>query len=449
MILHGDLFDILPTLAGESLDAGVVDPPYGIGMMGKEWDTFKPGSHRESKRAAWNGGVKHNANLAGRVRSPASSPSQIEYDRSVAGQRRFQQWTMHWAREVWLVLKPGAYLLVCGAPRSYHRMICGVEDAGFEVRDCLSWNFGQGFPKSRNLGAGRGTGLKPGWEPILVARKPFRGSLTRTLAAHGCGALNVEACRLELLEGDTENGASAEGRWPPNVIFDEEAAVILDASVPDLQPGGNLTGAEPSGNVKTTYNPFSGRHAWEAYGDRGGASRFFYVAKASRAERDLGCEDLVASSGGTATNRKEGSAGLRSPRAGAGRTGGGRNIHPTVKPLALMRWLVRLVTPPGGTVLDCFCGSGTTGMAARLEQREFIGIEREAAYVAIAERRIAACAPLFDAEESSHVGSTVRTASDRENQESLLDRGEHEEDAGGGGPAAPGPIDTKSDGTHE
>lgn len=132
------------------------------------------------------------------------------------------------------------------------------------------------------------------------------------------------------------------------------------------------------------------------YGDSGGASRFFYTAKPSREERDYGIYDLGPKSGGEATHRTDGSAGLNNPRAGAGRTGGARNFHPTVKPVELMRWLVRLVTPPNGLVLDPFTGSGTTGMACRYEQRDFIGIEREAEYIEIAERRIAAVAPLFN-----------------------------------------------------
>lgn len=126
-----------------------------------------------------------------------------------------------------------------------------------------------------------------------------------------------------------------------------------------------------------------------AYGDSGGASRFFFVAKASRSERDAGCESLPARSGGEATDREDGSAGTNSPRAGAGRTGGARNIHPTVKPVALMRWLVRLVTPPGGVVLDPFMGSGTTGVAVMQEGRRFIGVEQSAEYMEIARCRVA------------------------------------------------------------
>lgn len=188
----------------------------------------------------------------------------------------------------------------------------------------------------------------------MLGRKPFKGSVTANLATHGTGALNVDACRLEsgpvVLDGGAPgftadkgwNGnsmtrpASREvvGRWPANVLLDDEAVALLD---------------EQTGKLAS---------------DSGGASRFYYVAKPSREERDFGCHC-------------------------------GRNGHPTVKPIELMRWLVRLVTPPGGTVLDPFLGSGTTGMACRYELREFVGIEREAEYIQIAERRIAAVAPLF------------------------------------------------------
>jgi DNA modification methylase len=422
MIHHGDLFDVLPTLAAESVDALVSDPPYGIGFMGKQWDTFKPGE--EAKRIVPNRAIdSDNPNLRGRTRGPASSPSAIEYDYSVAGLRGFQKWTEEWAVEVFRVMKPGAYGVVCGAPRAYHRMACGLEDAGFEIRDCLSWLFGSGFPKSLNLGDGRGTALKPAHEPIVLIRKPFKGSVKANVAKHGTGALNIDACRLattdvlnlpgpngglagparRAVEGrtDVSDGPDYEqsplGRWPANVCLDEEAAAMLDEMSGNLRAGGDLTGNEPSKPAKNVYGEYKGRGAWDSYGDSGGASRFYYVAKPSRSERDEGIYDLAPKSGGAATDRTDGSAGLNSPRAGAGRNGTARNIHPTVKPVELMRWLIRLITPPGGVVLDPFLGSGTTGMAARYELREFIGIEREAEYVAIAERRIASVAPLFAA----------------------------------------------------
>lgn len=421
-ILHGNCIEVLTTLPAASIDACVTDPPYGIGFMGKEWDTFKPGSGKHRKlihpREREASKIESaNPNIRGRHRSPALSPSQIEYDYSVAGLRKFQAWTEEWAREVFRVLKPGAYIVVCGAPRAYHRMASGLEDAGFEIRDCLAWLFGSGFPKSLNIGYGLGTALKPAHEPIVLARKPFKGTVKGNVEKFGTGALNIDACRIPTDEhcrprdqperratsrdfptagGGTGSGATSDlGRWPANVVLDDIASMVLDEQSGELTSG-NYSGERHSDKFRNVYGKFKGVSAGDAHeGSVGGASRFYYVAKPSREERDYGCGSLRTHSGGEATNRTDGSAGLKNPRAGAGRTGGGRNFHPTVKPVELMRWLVKLVTPVGGTVLDPFLGSGTTGMAARYEMRTFIGIEREADYIAIAERRIAAVAPLF------------------------------------------------------
>ena len=291
------------------------------------------------------------------------------------------------------VLKPGAHVVVCASPRMAHRVTCGLEDAGFEIRDVLCWLYGSGFPKSLNLGDGRGTALRPAHEPIILARKPCGGTVRACVEQNGTGALNIDACRLggepwRKVNGETGGGyrtgkfmgaagrgeptqvntvtrGSDLGRWPPNVALDEAAAEMLDA---------------------VDRGPTSGA-----------VSRFFYCAKASREERERGCEDLPLRTAGKVTGgRQEGSAGLNSPRAGAGRTSGARNHHPTCKPLALMRWLVRLITPPGGLVLDPFVGSGTTGIACIQEQLRFIGIEREAEYVQIAKARIGSAAERFE-----------------------------------------------------
>jgi DNA modification methylase len=421
VIHHGDLFDVLPTLAETSIDSCVTDPPYGIGFMGKKWDTFSPDKARASKHFAINNGDhgrkdSPNPNLRGRRQTPAMSPSQIEYDRSLTGSREFQDWTEAWAREVLRVLKPGAYLLVCGAPRSYHRMVCGVEDAGFEVRDSLMWIFGQGFPKSLNLGDGRGTALKPSYEPIILARKPCEGSTTATFAKHGTGTLNIDACRIGTSKavpasvpkdgtrqgqgiygqyGDldgTESGFDPNiGRWPANVLLDEDAAEILDAQSGQLTSGdssgffGDVARSQSMGDKRAMIRPES------VYADSGGASRFFYVAKPSRSERDAGCHELPTRQ--RDETRKAGDPGGDNPRNRGLQQRG--NSHPTVKPIDLMRWLVRLVTPIDGIVLDPFTGSGTTGCACAYEGRLFVGIERESEYVAIAERRIASCVPLL------------------------------------------------------
>lgn len=405
---------VMRAMPADSVDAGVTDPPYGIGFMGKEWDTFDPEKARATKHFAINNGDhgrkdSPNPNLRGRRQTPAISPSQIEYDRWIEGQRGFQRFTEGWARELLRVLKPGAHLVVCGAPRSAHRMVCGLEDAGFEIRDSFAWLFGQGFPKSKNLRdedgskSGWGTALKPGHEPICLARKPLRSDVENTAAVWGVGALNIEACRINpgaVVPGGS-GGFSAdgsmhgvdghyEGRWPANVLLDEHAASLLDEHA-----GERVSGANPTRRGSDKFRKIFGTFKGEASctpargAERGGASRFYFVAKPSRAERDFGCEDLPARTPGECTEREEGSAGI-TPYAGAGRSGGGRNFHPTVKPVALMRWLMRLVTPPAGTVLDPFLGSGTTGMAAAVDGYTFLGIEKEEKYMALSDARISA-----------------------------------------------------------
>ena len=365
-LIEADCFVALKTFADASIDSVVTDPPYELGFMGKEWDGT---------------GIAYSVEL--------------------------------W-REVLRVLKPGGHLLAFGATRTYHRMTCAIEDAGFEIRDSISWLYAQGFPKSLSVskaidskggpeairrlsmgenytpsGRGRvnydhgggsamngssepvalseaakqwegwGTAVKPAHEPIVMARKPLIGTVAANVLAHGTGALNIDGCRIgaeerprivsdrrsganksygDGLGGSLAAGTTTEGRWPSNVLLDESAAAELDAMTE-----GKLHGAS--------------RFFFVVKGDPCNAHRFRYVAKPSRKERD---------------------------------TGGARNVHPTVKPVELMRYLVRLVTPPGGAVLDPFTGSGTTGMAARLEGFGFIGIEREPEYCQIAKARIEA-----------------------------------------------------------
>lgn len=442
MMHHGDLFAVLPTLGAASIDACVTDPPYGIGFMGKEWDSFKPElSERLRERGhSWVKKRPDNPNLNGRVRQPGVSPSAVEYDRSSEGQRGFQAWTERWAREVHRVLKPGAYLVVCGAPRSHHRMMCGLEDAGFVIRDCFAWLFGSGFPKNYNLGNGKGTALKPAHEPIALAWKPFAGSIKATHQKHGTAALNIDACRVgdeqiisngqavsdlnarRFREGtrptayDAPQEASSHcGRWPANVLLDEVAAAQLDAQTSELSTHGCGEHYRDTEKTRNLYRAFAGTAslAPAQQTEIGGASRFYYVAKPSREERDYGCEGLplgkvrpdgAAFGEQTMWNGQNGDAEWRAknPNHPA------RNSHPTVKPVELMRWLVKLVVPIGGVCLDPFTGSGTTGMACRYELREFIGIEREAEYVAIAERRIAAVCPLFSTDVPNHLESGMR-----------------------------------------
>lgn len=351
-----------------SVDAVLTDPPYELGFMGKRWDAS---------------GIAFSVFL--------------------------------W-RAVLEVMKPGAFLLAFGGTRTSHRMVCAIEDAGFEIRDSIEWLYGTGFPKSLNLGEGRGTALKPAHEPICLAMKPLEGTFAANLAAHGTGALNIDETRIAISDkggrwgdgrragGFVDTGAGkgdgvpngkrhAAGRWPANVILDEDTAAKLDAQTAHLKSGGKIgkdtaAAAAARGAVVAMRPHDAPRGEWVPHGDSGGASRFFYVAKPGRKERDAGCDALPVRTGGEMTERTEGSDGLNSPRAGAGRTGGARNFHPTVKPVELLRYLVKLITPPGGLVLDPFAGSGSTGVAALAEGREFLGVELTPEYAAIAKARL-------------------------------------------------------------
>lgn len=244
-------------------------------------------------------------------------------------------------------------------------------------------------------------GVAPNGEPIVLARKPLAGTVAGNCLAYGTGALNVDGCRVGF-EGAAFDGTglgrreepvvgNPAGRWPANVILDPEAAALLDEQSGTLTSGANPT-RRRSDKFRTAYGDFEGEsECIPARGaDSGGASRFFYCAKASRAERNAGLDHLPI-----AGRTDDGYGSIQTPNGEARSTPREnwnprevRNPHPTVKPIELMRWLVRLVTPPGGTVLDPFCGSGSTGCAAVLEDFDFVGIEREAEYVALAEARI-------------------------------------------------------------
>jgi len=371
-IYVGDALEVLRGWPDCFVDAVVTDPPYGIGLMGREWDTFAPGV--AENRVQPNREIKSdNPNLKGRKNRPASGRAQVEYDRSISAQLKFQEWTRAWAAEAFRVMKPGAHLLCFASTRTYHRMACGIEDAGFEIRDQIGWLFGSGFPKSHNLKdewKGWGTALKPAWEPIAVARKPLMGTVAENVKKWGVGAVNIDGCRVgenrpASRSGDTTHWRKMEGRtdfsigkrdldtdkgrWPANVIHDGSGEVLL---------------------------------AFPRAEDWGTAARFFYSAKASREDRNEGMdgfEERVTDDGRekAADNAYQRGVTLR------------KNHHPTVKPTLLMRYLCRLVTPHGGLVLDPFFGSGSTGKAAVREDLNFLGIEREAEYVAIAEKRIA------------------------------------------------------------
>lgn len=363
-VCHGDCLLVMPALTPDSIDAIVTDPPYGLKFMGKGWDRGVPGV------PFWLAALR--------------------------------------------VTKPGAYLLAFGGTRTYHRLTVAIEDAGWEIRDCLSWLYGSGFPKSHN-GAWGGTALKPAWEPIIMARKPMVATVAKNVAQHGTGGLNIEGCRIEATErphrvaedhgvarsayeggaasqgGSRAAGTTSQGRWPANVVLDEDAARVLDEQTGTLKSGDKLLH-----HVRTTTKTrvaYGEREALPEHypGDSGGASRFFYTAKASRAERNAGLDGMPEVAHQRYGEQGQGPTPQQTPR----HVQRAANHHPTVKPLDLMQWLCRLVTPKGGLILDPFCGSGTTGRAAVAEGFRFIGIEKEAEYVEIARARIAEYAPLF------------------------------------------------------
>lgn len=364
---HGDCIEVMRSMADGSVDSIVTDPPYELGFMGKSWDST---------------GIAYSVEL----------------------------WT-----EALRVLKPGGHLLAFSGSRTYHRMACAIEDAGFEIRDQIMWLYGSGFPKSLNVskaidkvaGAERkiigetkkgaqskstgrygawgggitptapatpaaqqwegwGTALKPAHEPIVLARKPLsEKTVAKNVLQHGTGALNIDESRVpgesipinkletwsgfgEKVKPEYEQEINNKGRFPANLIHDGSDEVV------------------------------------DRFPDNGSAARFFYCAKANKRDRNEGLEDFMPRK--SDESRKEGNPGGDNPRnRGVNKT---QNFHPTVKPTDLMRYLVKLITPPGGVVFDPFMGSGSTGKGAIIEGFNFVGIEQDADYLDIARARI-------------------------------------------------------------
>jgi site-specific DNA-methyltransferase (adenine-specific) len=330
-VVEGDCLDRLAELEDASVDAVVCDPPYGIGFQGERWD------------------------------GPAIREAAARHGR-LAPAHAYQAWCRGWAAHCLRILRPGGHLVAFGSPRTAHRLACGLEDAGLELRDTLMWLYGTGMPKSRRLPGGRATTLKPAYEPIMLARRPPEGPVERNLERHGTGALNTDACQVA-------------GRHPANLVLSHSHACRPDRCQPCC-PVALVDSAADRARAPSR--------------SRRQVSRLFYCPKASRRERDAGCDHLP---------RRSLDLFPRARRGGHG-PAAARNPHPTVKPLALMRWLVRLVTLPGGLVLDPFCGSGTTGAAAVLERRRFLGIELDTGYARIARARIAHHASASDPGEA-------------------------------------------------
>ena len=423
-IHHGDCLDVMRSMPDGSVDAVVTDPPYGLEFMGKEWDApwkqgfAEFGMKDGNRRAAPVFGSKRNpccrtCRKHKRETKRCGCPTPDFDETPATFAQSFGSWCETWSIEALRIAKPGAHLLAFGGTRTFHRLTCAIEDAGWEVRDCLSWLYGSGFPKSHN-GPWGGTALKPAWEPVVMARKPLIGTVAANHAAHGTGALNIDGCRIATTDaysypngpgghvaptslGMRKDGTSSLrretpvesnplGRWPANVLLDEDAAAALDE-----QSGVSTSNDPGTTHVNDPYFGLKGERRNAGYdGDFGGASRFFYTSKASRAERNAGLDGFPEEMPDNAVDRAAARAGLEGRGRGRGSLSKPRaNIHPTVKPVDLMRWLVRLVTPHGATVLDPFLGSGTTLVAALQEGCRAIGIEREAQYVEIAKARVA------------------------------------------------------------
>ena len=316
----GDCLDVVRVMPDCSIDAVVTDPPYALVSIVKRF-----------------GAVGAKPTKGGDVYSRSSAGFMGKaWD---TGERAF---AVEFWQEIYRVLKPGGHVAAFSGSRTYHRLACAVEDAGFEIRDQVMWLYGSGFPKSHNAGHGWGTALKPAHEPIVLARKGLIGTVAANVAAHGTGAINIDGCRVET-HGHLK-------RWPANVVHDGSDEVV--AAFPETKSGdhrkpGKINRFRANVDFKRgcDVSTFSG------VGDAGPASRFFYAAKADG-------DDRIGSK------------------------------HPTVKPVDLMQWLCRLITPPGGLILDPFAGTGTTGEAAWREGFRAVLIEREAEYQADIARRM-------------------------------------------------------------
>lgn len=329
-IIHGDCLTEMVKMESNSIDFIVTDPPYGLKFMGRDWDQGIPG---------------------------------------------IKIW-----KQALRICKPGAMMAAFGGTRTFHRLTCLIEDAGWEIRDCIMWLYGSGFPKSHNKFGfeGYGTSLKPAWEPIILAMKPCDGTFSQNIEKWGLGGINIDETRIECepIEiglskahlgnkyGSGKGGrrtnekyVNIKGRWPANLILDEEAAEMLDQQSGILKSGSIKPHHKFKLEKKSTFGQYASKTGISMPENSGGASRFFYCAKASSKERNSGLEN--------------------------------QNNHPTVKPISLMKYIIKLLAPPGSpTLLDPFAGSGSTICAAVQLGINAIGIEKEKEYCEIAEKRV-------------------------------------------------------------
>lgn len=420
-VLHGDCMEVMEAFEDNSIDSLVTDGPYGLGFMGKSWDKFTS--------------------------------------------KEYQDFCFEWGSKALRVLKPGGYCLSFSAPRKYHRMVCGLEDAGFKIKDMINWVFGSGFPKSLDISLainkllggvvkkgdmkiapdggrydkrkkignpltdycyagdiieeedhyekipsnsealkwyGYGTGLKPAQEPIVLAQKPYKGTYAKNVLKWGVGGLYINGCRINYLNEGEDSRVYDEsrnlthgkhlnatikyapdgnahrmfkpnkGRWPSNLILDEVSSEMIDYQSGDLERSGrpNLIGRHYNDSKWFNANLGGMFKANRQHMDRGGASRFFYCAKAHKSERNAGLDDLEDKPVPALQGNLDGCLNTKGIPSIA------KNDIATLKPINLMRYLVRLVTPPNGTVLDPFAGSGTTGIACIIEGFNYVLIEK-------------------------------------------------------------------------
>lgn len=386
VLYQGNMLDMLEVIQPNSIDSIVTDPPYGLTSITKRFGKKNSAPAQYGKDGAF-------SRLSKGFMGKEWDGSGIEYN--------VDAW-----RRCYEILKDGGYLLAFGGSRTYHKIAVAIEEAGFEIRDCIMWIYGSGFPKSMNIEKvietreqsgksyipqtflsdkwkGWGTCLKPAFEPIIVARKPFKGSLIDNIIKNGTGGLNIDECRVPSKKGEYDIRhytnedcfqnvkpkksqfqvkPQPDGRFPANVIltYDETDYNEVCGGFPNGKKNGSIGKRYKMNNQ--VYGNYGECNKFIAYDDEGNASRYFYCAKASKKDRDAG---LLY-----------------------------KNTHPTVKPTELMQYLVRLVTPKGGTICDPFMGSGSTGKAVMYENKErkadykFIGIEITDEYLPISVSRI-------------------------------------------------------------
>lgn len=387
-LYNGDCLEVMAGLPENSVDAIVTDPPYHL--------------HSITKRFAKTGRTESTKTKSGPHQRTATGFMGQVWD---GGDIAFRVET--WAACL-RVLKPGGYILAFASTRGFGRMSVAIEDAGFITHPFVAWLFGSGFPKAtqtkvEGMEGWRygGQALKPAIEPIYMGQKPFSEKTgTANIRRWGTGAINLDGCRVDgnpapwgthtegsggyrLHKRGTVAPPATNGRWPANLIHDGSGEVLQ--AFPHTTSG-TFSGHRNEPKTKNTFGKFDLRDEVGHVGDSGSAARFFYCAKASRKDREEGLDASAKSAGGMVSN----TSGQHITRRDEGYSPEPRaNVHPTVKPTALMEYLVRLVTPPNGTVLDPFMGSGSTGKAAVFEKLKFIGVEREEKYLDIAAARIA------------------------------------------------------------